>query len=103
MQTCKDLMSKWGTAHVSSPLRFDVNGHQGAFLERAAEFAAFERWKKGDFLGIERDFAKRRRQWLSELDLSVAYSGSVGGAGPFSSSHETDDTFADPGESQVAF
>jgi hypothetical protein len=25
--------------------------------------------EKDDFLGIERDFAKRLRQWLSELDL----------------------------------
>ena len=38
---------------------------RGPYFEQPAEFSAFERWNKGDFLGVERLFAKRWGQWLS--------------------------------------
>jgi hypothetical protein len=46
---------------------------RGPYFEQPAEFSAFERWNKGDFLGVERLFAKRWGPWLSVLDFSVAY------------------------------
>jgi hypothetical protein len=58
---------------VRSARRFDLEGRQGAYFEQPVEFSAFKRWQEGDFLGVERNFAKRWRQWLAGLDLSVAY------------------------------
>jgi hypothetical protein len=73
--------------HVRSARRFDVDGREGAFFEQAREFVAFQRWQQGNFLEVERAFAKRWRQQLSELDLTVAYPiirGLSGGRTPLS-------------------
>ena len=43
----------------------------GIILERPAEMEAFERWQKGEFLDVERLFAKTWRQNVSGLDPKV--------------------------------
>jgi hypothetical protein len=45
------------------------DGRTGVFLDEPPEAAAFRRWKKGDFQGVERDFAQAWRTALGKLDL----------------------------------
>ena len=71
LQGCRIEMGR--RPHVRGARRFDVGGQEGAYFEQPDELLAFKRWQEGDFLGVERDFAKRWRQSLSELDLTVAY------------------------------
>lgn len=46
-----------------------VDGRKGLFFDEPPETAAMRRWGKGDFLGVERDFAKGWRESLRQLPL----------------------------------
>ena len=46
-----------------------ADGKKGVFFDEPPEVAAMRRWGKGDFLGVERDYAKAWREALGELDL----------------------------------
>jgi hypothetical protein len=59
--------------HVARGLRFEVDGRDGAFFDNAPEMVAFARWQRGDFLGVERDFARQWRTALSTMDLTSFY------------------------------
>jgi hypothetical protein len=62
-----------GRPHISGGQRFQVEGKEGSFYERPPGMRAFERWQKGDFLGIERDFARYWRAALATMDLTSFY------------------------------
>jgi hypothetical protein len=40
--------------HIAQGRRFQVDGRDGAFYE----MVAFARWQRGDFIGVEKDFAQ---------------------------------------------
>lgn len=42
---------------------------EGLYFDQPREMDALARWQRGDFLGLERDFARHWRADLSELDL----------------------------------
>ena len=45
------------------------DGRKGVFFDEPPETAAMRRWSKGDFFGVERDYAKAWREALEGLDL----------------------------------
>jgi hypothetical protein len=45
------------------------DGRSGIAFDVPSEVAAFNRWKRGDFAGVERDFARRWREMLGNLDV----------------------------------
>lgn len=47
-------------------------GERSGQVFQSAEMAAMSRWQEGDFLSVERDFAKQYRAALSSLDLRKA-------------------------------
>ncbi len=51
------------------PVR-DATGKTGLFFDEPPEMAAMRRWQEGDFLGLERDFAKAWRDALKRQDLA---------------------------------
>ncbi len=62
-----------GTSYVK------VGGRRGLIIERSAEMEALERWQRGEFLKVERMFAKAWRTALAALDLSRSKVRLVGG------------------------
>jgi hypothetical protein len=46
-----------------------ADGRTGMFIDEPPEIAAMRRWRDGDFLGVERDFAKAWRDGLGLQDL----------------------------------
>jgi hypothetical protein len=46
-----------------------ADGRTGMFFDEPPEIAAMRRWKGGDFLGVEHDFAKGWREDLKRQDL----------------------------------
>jgi hypothetical protein len=59
--------------HIAQGRRFQVDGRDGAFYENPPEMVAFARWQRGDFLGVEKDFAQQWRTALSTMDLTSFY------------------------------
>jgi hypothetical protein len=47
----------------------DRHGRRATYLPNPPEMEAFNRWASGDFLGVERDFARQWREDLNALDL----------------------------------
>jgi hypothetical protein len=45
----------------------EVPGKTGLVFDVSAEMLALQRWQKGDFLGVERDFAKGWRPFISSV------------------------------------
>jgi hypothetical protein len=62
-----------GRPHIAGGRRFQADGRDGAFFDDPPEMAAFARWQRGDFLGVEKDFAQRWRSALSTMDLPAFY------------------------------
>jgi hypothetical protein len=52
-----------------------VEGKKGVRYDVAPETEAFNRWQKGEFVDIERDFAKKWRQDLANIDLHAVSAG----------------------------
>lgn len=51
-----------------------INGNKkGVFFKQSPELEAFQRWQRGEFLEVERQFAKLWRRALSRLDLEADY------------------------------
>lgn len=50
----------------------EADGRKGYFFEQPEEMNALARWQRGDFLGVERGFAKKYRAVLAKLDLRMA-------------------------------
>ncbi|HEV2160894.1 MAG TPA: hypothetical protein VGR52_01475 [Stellaceae bacterium] len=48
----------------------DATGKTGIFFDEPPEMVAMRRWQQGDFLGVERDFAKAWRDGLKRQDLA---------------------------------
>lgn len=46
-----------------------IDGKKGIVYDESPESKAFTRWQKGEFLEIEREYAKSWREILSEIDL----------------------------------
>lgn len=57
-----------------------ADGRRGVIFERPPEMEALERWKQGEFLDVERLFARAWRRALSELDLANTTARLIGGA-----------------------
>jgi hypothetical protein len=53
----------------------EVDGKKGVVYEPSPEEEAFDRWQKGEFLEVERRFAKTWRSALNSLDLRVVAAG----------------------------
>jgi hypothetical protein len=47
-----------------------AGGRVASYYGEMPESAAVRRWRKGDFLGVERDYAKAWREALEKLDLT---------------------------------
>ncbi len=47
-----------------------AGGRVASYYGEMPESAAMRRWRKGDFLGVERDYAKAWREALEKLDLT---------------------------------
>lgn len=59
---------------IIPPGRAVVSGKQrGVVYDTLSELEALERWQAGQFLTVERQFAKRWRQALSGIDLRAIY------------------------------
>ena len=59
--------------HIAQGRRFQVDDQDGAFYENPPEMIAFAKWQRGDFSGVERDFAQQWRDALSTMDLTSFY------------------------------
>ena len=51
----------------------ELDGKKGMFYSKSPEEEALDRWHKGGFLGVERQFAKRWRRELSNIDRDKEY------------------------------
>lgn len=59
-----------GQILVAGGRRVETGGKRGAVFERSPEAEAFSRWQQGDFLEVERRYARDWRYTLSTLNLS---------------------------------
>jgi len=57
-----------GRVPVGPGLRTRLAGDNATVYDLPSEMGALERWLKGDFLGVERDFAQRWRSALSSME-----------------------------------
>jgi hypothetical protein len=62
-----------GRPYVPGGLRTQLAGQSATVFELPPEMEAFKRWQRGDFLGVDREFAQRWRSELSGMDLTFAY------------------------------
>lgn len=62
-----------GQVIVSHGRSVELGGSRGVVLDRPEEMEAFERWRRGGFLELERTAAKGWRQALSGVDLDEVY------------------------------
>jgi hypothetical protein len=56
---------------VAGGKHFVEGGRRGVVMDESPEIAALNRWRNGQFLGVERAFARGWRQALSMLDLEA--------------------------------
>jgi hypothetical protein len=64
------------------------DGRTGIFFDEPPEAVAFRRWAKGDFQGVERDFAQAWRTALGNLDLRGIEKAVLPGAPKFRTLHD---------------
>ena len=51
----------------------ELDGQKGIFYSKSPEEEALDRWYKGEFLDVERQFAKRWRQQLCGINQEQEY------------------------------
>ena len=64
-----------GQIPVAGGRRVRTGGKRGAVFERSPEAEAFSRWNRGEFLEVERQYARGWRRMLSTLDLTKVSEG----------------------------
>jgi hypothetical protein len=62
-----------GRPPVAGGFGTQLAGESATVYDLPPEMGAFERWQRGDFLGVERDFAQQWRSALSSMDLTSVY------------------------------
>jgi hypothetical protein len=62
-----------GRVPVGRGLRTQLAGDNATVYDLPPEMGALERWRKRDFLGVEREFAQRWRNALSSMDPTSVY------------------------------
>jgi len=58
-----------GVPAIGGGQPFELGGTRGVLFDRPPEVGALERWQRGEFLEVERRFARKWREMLAGLDL----------------------------------
>lgn len=62
-----------GRPNLLDGRRFELDGKSGVIFQQTPEEESLSRWRRGDFLDIERQQAKRWRAGLANIDLEEIY------------------------------
>jgi hypothetical protein len=68
---------------VASGKLVELGDSKGMLFQPSEEEEAFQRWARYDFLGLERQFAKRWRKMIEEIDLQAMSTTVLGAIGPW--------------------